>query len=76
MLSPQQIMSEIEALSDQDRMMVLDMIVDKYESPVESEVDPEVLEMLRARLEDLRSGKTKSIPADEVFAEIDALFKS
>ena len=78
MLTPNQIISGIEALTDAQRAEVVDFVVKHYKVPleieIEPEIEPEVLALLEQRLADYDAGKTKSIPAEEVFAKLDAMF--
>ena len=64
--------SELLALSEEDREELAYRLLDSLASAQSDEEDHELLEELARREADMLSGKSVPIPAEEVFARIDA----
>ena len=64
--------SELLALSEEDREDLAYRLLDSLASAQSDEEDHELLEELARREADMLSGKSVPIPAEEVFARIDA----
>ena len=63
--------SDLLALPEEDRAELAQMLLDSL-APGMAEDDPAFLEELAHREANMRSGKSIPIPAEEVFARIDA----
>ncbi|MBI5185301.1 MAG: addiction module protein [Nitrospinae bacterium] len=64
-----EIIEEAECLPVEERLMVIDSLLRTINAPA-TEIDFEWIEVAKRRLEELRSGRTKAVPGDEVFARI------
>ena len=64
--------SDLLALSEQDRQELADLLLDSLDSTDLDEESPEFLAELARREADMLSGKSVPIPAEEVFARLDA----
>jgi len=64
-----EIIEEAECLPVEERLMVIDSLLRTINAPT-SEIDFEWVEVAKRRLAELRSGRTKAVPGDEVFARI------
>jgi len=63
------IIEEVISLPVEERALIADSILRSL-NPVESEIDKKWIKIAKDRLNDLRSGKIKSVPGDEVFNKI------
>ena len=63
------LINEALSLPVEERAQVVDSIL-KSMNPPEAEIDKKWAETAKARLAELRSGKTASVPGDEVFNKI------
>jgi putative addiction module component (TIGR02574 family) len=64
-----EIIEEAECLPVEERLMVIDSLLRTINAPT-TEIDFEWIEVAKRRLAELRSGRTKAVPGDEVFARI------
>lgn len=68
-----EIVSEVESLPVEERVLVVDAIL-RTLTPPDSDVDRKWAEVAKRRLEELRSGRVNGIPGDQVFAKVRARF--
>ena len=68
-MTTQQIIQEAASLPVEERAEVADFILRTLNAP-ESDIDRKWAEVAKKRLAELRSGKVKAIPGDEVFDRI------
>ena len=74
MLSPQQIIQEIDRLSHSEREEVFDLLITRYERGEEgSGSEAAWREVVKERLAEYRAGRAEMIPAEEVYKELDDL---
>jgi putative addiction module component (TIGR02574 family) len=64
---------EAESLPVEERAKLVDSLLRSL-NPTDAAIDRKWLAMAKRRLEELRSGKVKAVPADVVFAEVQKLF--
>jgi putative addiction module component (TIGR02574 family) len=64
-----EIISEAESLPVEERAIVVDSIL-RTLNPPDPNVDREWAQIAKKRLEELRSGRVKAIPGDQVFARV------
>ncbi len=69
MLSTVEIIHEAESLPVEERSVVVDSLLRSL-NPPDPEVDREWAVVAKRRLDELRSGRVKPIPGEEVFAKI------
>lgn len=69
MLGTKDIIKEAASLPVEDRAAIIDGLLRTLNNP-DPEVDAVWLEIARHRLSEIRSGKVKTIPGEEVFARI------
>jgi putative addiction module component (TIGR02574 family) len=69
MPSTAQIIHEAESLPVEERTVVVDSLLRSL-NPPDPEVDRKWAAVARRRLEELRSGRVKPVPGEEVFAKI------
>ncbi|MDA8084453.1 MAG: addiction module protein [Nitrospiraceae bacterium] len=69
-----EIIEEAEALPVEERAIVIDSLL-RTLNPPSAEIDAEWAEVAKARLSELRSGRVKAVPGDQVFSEIRARFE-
>ena len=69
MLSTKELIEGAISLPVEERAIVLDSLLRSLNPPNE-EIDQKWLVVAKRRLQELRSGKTKAIPGDEVFAKV------
>ena len=73
-MSPsQKIIDEALSLPVEERAFIADSLLKSLNRP-DPEIDKKWIEVARRRLEEIRTGKVKSIPGDEVFAKIQKRF--
>lgn len=73
MADVKEIIREAESLPVEQRAELVDSLLRSL-SPTDGAIDRKWMVVAKRRLEDLRSGKVKAIPADLVFAEVRNLF--
>lgn len=66
---------EIRELSSEDRAELLRVLLDELDAPEDSGVEQAWLDEVERRVAELDSGSVALVPAEKVFAEIDALFE-
>ena len=64
-----EIIQEAESLPVEERAMVIDSLL-RTLNPPSAEIDAEWAKVAKRRLSELRSGRVKAVPGDEVFAKI------
>ena len=73
-MSPsQKIIDEALSLPVEERAFIADSLLKSLNRP-DPEIDKNWIEVARRRLEEIRTGKVKSIPGDGVFAKIQNRF--
>jgi putative addiction module component (TIGR02574 family) len=70
-----EIIHEAESLPVEERAVVVDSLLRSL-NPPDPEIDMKWAAVAKRRLEELRSGRVKPIPGDEVFARIRKRFAS
>jgi len=73
MHSLEDIIAEVSALSEEDRAMVIDSLL-RTLNPPDPDIDRAWSTLAMQRLDELRSGRVKPIPGDEVFSRIKERF--
>lgn len=63
------IISEAESLPVEERAIIVDSLLRSL-NPPDPEIDRKWAAVAKRRLEELRSGRVKAIPGEEVFAKI------
>ena len=66
---------EIRELDSSDKEELLRVLIEELDGPADVGVEAAWLEEIERRSAELESGAVKAIPAEQVFAEIDALLK-
>lgn len=69
MLSTKELIEEAISLPVEERAIVVDSLLRSLNPPNE-EIDRKWAEVAKRRLSELRSGKVKAIPGDEVFTKV------
>jgi putative addiction module component (TIGR02574 family) len=69
-----EIIEEASSLPVEDRVVVIDSLLQTI-NPAIAEVEAEWIGVAKRRLIELRSGRVKAIPGDEVFAKIQSRFE-
>ena len=69
MLGTAEIIHEAESLPVEERAVVVDSLLRSL-NPPDPEIDRKWAAVAKRRLEELRSGRVKPIPGEEVFAKI------
>lgn len=73
-MSPsKKIIDEALSLPVEERAYIADSLLKSLNRP-DPEIDKKWIEVSKRRLEEIRTGKVKSIPGDEVFAKIQKRF--
>jgi len=73
MPSTAEIIHEAESLPVEERTLVVDSLLRTLNTP-DPEIDRKWVAVARRRLEELRSGRVKPVPGEEVFARIHQQF--
>lgn len=68
-MNTQELISEVTSLPVEERALIADTLLRTLNQP-EPEVDQKWLQVARRRLNEIRSGKVKPVPGDEVFQKI------
>lgn len=69
MPSAKEIIKEAESLPVEERAIVVDSLL-RTLNPPNPDVDRKWVEVAKRRLAELRSGRVKPVPGDEVFARV------
>jgi len=69
-----EIIQEAASLPVEERAIVVDSLLRTLNSP-DAEIEKEWVKVAQRRLAELRSGRVKAIPGDEVFAKIRGRFE-
>ncbi len=69
MTKSQQIIHEAQSLPVEERARVVDVLLRSLNAP-DSEIDRKWAQVAKQRLAELRSGETKPVPGQDVFAEV------
>jgi putative addiction module component (TIGR02574 family) len=69
-----EIIQEAESLPIEERAIVVDSLLRTLNPPV-AEIDAEWMKVAKRRLAELRSGRVKAVPGNEVFAKIRERFE-
>jgi len=70
-----EIIQQAESLPVEERAMVVDSLLRSL-NPPDSEIDSKWMKVARRRLEEIRSGKVKAVPGEEVFAKVRERFEA
>ncbi len=68
-MSTHELIAEALALPVEQRALIVDSILQSLNAP-DSEVDKKWIAVAKRRLDELRSGSVKPVPAEDVFARI------
>jgi len=68
-MKTEELISEVTSLPVDERVLVADAILRSL-NPPESDIDQKWIAIAKRRLGELRSGQTKPVPGEEVFARI------
>lgn len=69
-----EIIQEAESLTIDERAIVIDSLLRTFNS-ADTKIDTEWVEVAKRRLSELRTGKVKAIPEEEVFEKIRERFE-
>jgi len=73
MADVKEMIREAESLPVEERAKLVDSLLRSL-NPTDAAIDRKWVAVAKRRLEELRSGKVKAVPADAVFAEVQKLF--
>ena len=68
-MTMKELIEEVASLPVEERAMVADSIL-RTLNPPDAEIDRKWMQVAQRRLAELRSGKVKPIPGEEVFARV------
>jgi len=68
-MKPKELIAEVISLPVEERAIVVDSILRSLNSP-EDDIDRQWIAEAERRLEEVRTGRVKAIPGDQVFAQI------
>lgn len=68
-MKPMELIAEALSLPVEERAIVVDFILRSLNSP-EDDIDRQWIDEAERRLEEVRTGRVKVIPGDQVFAQI------
>jgi putative addiction module component (TIGR02574 family) len=71
----EEISQRARALSAEDRARLADELLASLEEPAQADAEAAWDKEISRRVEEIKSGKAKLIPADEVFAETARIYK-
>jgi len=74
MYNIKELIKEAESLPVEERAIIIDCLLRTLNTP-SPEIDTIWIDTARRRLSELRSGKVKAIPGDEVFARVKRSFE-
>ncbi len=69
-----EIITEAESLPVEERLIVIDSLLRTINPPI-PEIDREWIAIAKRRLAELRSGRVKAVPGEEVFTRIHKRFE-
>ncbi len=69
MITPAEIIHEAESLPVEQRVLVVDALL-RTLNPPDPEIDRKWIAVAKRRIEELRAGKVKTVPGEEVFEKI------
>jgi putative addiction module component (TIGR02574 family) len=72
-MTTRKLIEEALSLPVEERALIVDSLLRSLNTP-EISVDAQWAEVARERLRELRSGRVKAVPGDEVFAKVLARF--
>jgi hypothetical protein len=70
MLTLAQLISESLALSDADKALLIDKIMESMTDPIDQDILREGMQKAQARIAEIESGKVQTIPGDIALAQI------
>ncbi|MBO0349063.1 addiction module protein [Phormidium pseudopriestleyi FRX01] len=70
MLTLDQLISESIALSDADKTILIDKIMESMTDPIEQDILREGMQKAQARIAEIESGKVQTIPGDIALAQV------
>ncbi|TSA51735.1 addiction module protein [archaeon] len=68
-MKPKELIAEVISLPVEERAIVVDSILRSFNSP-EDDIDRQWIAEAERRLDEVRTGRVKTIPGDQVFAQI------
>jgi len=68
-MKPEELIAEVISLPVEERAIVVDSILRSF-NPPEVNIDRQWIAEAERRLEEVRTGRVKTIPGEEVFAQI------
>lgn len=68
-MTTKKLIEEVLSLPVEERALIADSLLRSLNAP-DADIDAKWTAVARRRLEELRTGKVKAIPGDEVFSEI------
>ncbi len=69
MLSKQELINEALSLPVEERTFVIDSLLQSL-NPIDKDIEQKWIKVSKRRLTEMRTGKVKGIPGDEVFDDI------
>jgi len=69
MMRTRELIEEALSLPVEERALIADSLLRSLNMP-DTSIDAQWLEVAKRRLQELRSGKVKPVPGDEVFAKV------
>ncbi|MCT7972597.1 addiction module protein [Laspinema olomoucense] len=70
MLTLAQLISESLALSDADKALLIDKIMESMTDPIDQDILREGMQKAQERIAEIESGKVQTIPGDVALAQI------
>ncbi|NKB23646.1 MAG: addiction module protein [Kiritimatiellae bacterium] len=75
MLSTKEIVKEAESLPVEERAVIIDCLL-RTMNPLKSKIDKQWIHVAKRRLKEIRSGKAKTIPVEDVFDRVKKRFST
>ena len=72
-ISTKKLIKEIESLSVEERTVVAESVLQSL-NPVDRDIEKKWIEIAEKRLDEIKSGKVKTIDGDEVFDRVQRRF--
>jgi putative addiction module component (TIGR02574 family) len=66
----EQLLPALLALPAEDRQAIVHRLIESLDPESDVEGDPEFIAVLHRRVEEIKSGKVRGVPADEVFRRL------